>query len=51
MRDKMMPEADPKTKKERKMSLRLWDPFYLFLIFLPSVNLKILFCRVVILYS
>lgn len=26
-RDKIMPEAEPKTKKESKMSLRLWDPF------------------------
>ena len=40
-RDKMVAEAEPKTKKPGKKSLELWGPFYLSLIIcLPQLILK-----------
>ena len=35
-REKMVPKDKPKTKKLRKMNLRLWEPFYLLLVIWAS---------------
>ena len=35
-REKMVPKDKPKTKKLRKMNLRLWEPFYLPLVIWAS---------------